>query len=442
MGKMRGDSRWRPAVQLVVLVSLVVTVTWEAWAARPRLFGYVKPILWVGLADPYAVRGLARLQLGVQGGEGAGISYYGSLDMEVDDSLLFKGTDAAGRGGASFFPVEAYVRYSVGPLDLKVGKQFIFWGQADWVNPTDVLCAWDHLNVSSEIEDYRIATWAIRAQAFAGPLTFDLVLVPLGLPHRFGGAGSAAGSAGAGRSGGQPTEVKRYEPQGTIDDAEAGLRVGFSLAGFDLHLMGYWGLDKYPTVRVSPKINPTTGKPEGMLVQQSHDRVIVVGGDVSRPFGSLMIKAEAAWHRTDDTDGKDPSQPNPHVDGVLGLGYTISNDMKLSLQYILVYRLAYDLAAEDAYRKQAGLTTNTPQAATHSASLNLSWKILSRLELQLTSVLSISDPSLFILGFVNVELVDGLRLYVGTVAFVGPTASQWGMLRPYSRVFTELKYSF
>ena len=52
-----------------------------------------------------------------------------------------------------------------GFLDLSVGKQYVFCGQTDWVNPTDLFTPWDYVNISSELEDYRVAPWAIRATA-------------------------------------------------------------------------------------------------------------------------------------------------------------------------------------------------------------------------------------------------------------------------------------
>jgi len=412
--------------------------------ARVRLFGYVKPILWVGLADPYPVRAMGRLQLGVEGGAGGGISYYGAFDMEVDDSFLFQWDDPAGRGGAAFFPVELYARYALGPFDFKLGKQFIFWGQTDWINPTDVLCAWDYLNISSEIEDYRIAAWALRTQAFAGPVTFDFVWIPLGLPHRFGSLSPAASMANAISKSSQGIEVKveEFKPKGTIEDSELALRVGANLGGFDFHLMGYWGRDKNPTIRVKPQIDPQSKRPTALLIQPSYERIIVTGFDLSRPLGSLMIKLEGAYTHTQDFEGKDTNVSNPHVEGVFNLTYTFSTDFKISLQYAMTYRLHYDYALEEEARQKSQNPQHTPQTYTHSVTLNLRWKIISILGVQLTSVFQIDDPSAFVLGFFDLELVDALRLYVGVVGFFGPQESFWGKMFSFSRAFLELKYSF
>lgn len=161
----------------------LVAAAAPAHASGPTPFGYVKGYLFQNLSAPYPMdRVGTRLQLGLEGGGGRA-GYHLAVDLDlgsrVGDSTL---------GDTELFrvrPVEAWFELLGDHLELRVGKQFVFWGRATWVNPTDVVTAWDYGNMSSEIEDYRLAPTAARLRwLITGELELDAIWVPVFVPSR------------------------------------------------------------------------------------------------------------------------------------------------------------------------------------------------------------------------------------------------------------------
>lgn len=70
---------------------------------------------------------------------------------------------------------------SRGPLSIDVGKQFIRWGKADIVNPTDRFAPRDFLNV---IDNEFLAVRGARAVLELGSSTLDAAWVPVFTPSR------------------------------------------------------------------------------------------------------------------------------------------------------------------------------------------------------------------------------------------------------------------
>ena len=68
-----------------------------------------------------------------------------------------------------------------GPLTVDVGKQFIRWGKADILTPTDRFAPRDYVNV---IDPDFLAVRGVRAVVEHGSQSFDAVWVPFFTPSR------------------------------------------------------------------------------------------------------------------------------------------------------------------------------------------------------------------------------------------------------------------
>ena len=126
--------------------------------AREELFA--RPADWLGLAG--------------------GVDARASTHDQVDASWRL---DAADRGVRR--PALALRRLTAtitrGGFTLDVGKQFIRWGKADIVTPTDRFAPRDYLNV---IDSDLLAVRGGRAALTAGPGTLEAVVVPWFTPSR------------------------------------------------------------------------------------------------------------------------------------------------------------------------------------------------------------------------------------------------------------------
>ena len=71
--------------------------------------------------------------------------------------------------------------FTHGPFTIDAGKQFIRWGKADIINPTDRFAPRDFLNV---VDTEFLAVTGVRGVAQHGAETFEAVWVPRFTPSR------------------------------------------------------------------------------------------------------------------------------------------------------------------------------------------------------------------------------------------------------------------
>ncbi|MFN7916075.1 MAG: hypothetical protein U0Q55_12120 [Vicinamibacterales bacterium] len=170
-----------------------------------------------------------------------------------------------------------------GALTVDVGKQFIRWGKADIVTPTDHLAPRDFVNVITS--DF-LAVWGARGQLQAGSETLDVVWVPRLTPSRMPLVdqrwtvvpSSAAGFA---------LEVARYDLP-TRD--QAGVRWGHTGGGYELSASYFDGFNHLPLVSAIPA--PGVGR--SLLILPTYPRIRSVGADAAIPTRWLTLKGEVA----------------------------------------------------------------------------------------------------------------------------------------------------
>ena len=438
-------------VKSLALSLLCFALPLRAQDSGPQLTGYVKSFAFVQAVEPYDMdRAGARLQLALSGGDDELVSYYGAFDFELNSALL-DGQNLAERGGGfALWPVELYANLSLGDVDLRVGQQFIFWGRTSWVNPTDVVSAWDYAHIASEIEDYRVAPLALRANwyAFEG-LMLDLVWLPMFQPHRIAMQAPV-------QMGSLPVEdLGTQLPGPSLDNSELGLRLTQSISAWalDWSLAGFVGHDKFPAIDVHPVLesvvmgppgSPPVMMPTSLQWQQKYQRLLMLGGDFAKALGPLVIKGEAALKTHPLLGDDDEDSLGSRAEYVLGVDYTWSQDLQLELQYIGKHRLYYDAEAQRQALQQMGRAGAFVEEATdHQLSLRVQARVLSELSLQALVLYDLVYQDLMGLSFVSWDIVDALKLYVGLVAFGGMQAdTPLARQADYSRVFVELKYSY
>ena len=100
---------------------------------------------------------------------------------QVDDCWCVDFTDR-GRLRPRVSVRRATATISRGPVTIDVGKQFIRWGNADIVNPTDRFAPRDFLNVFDA--EFLAVTGARAVAQAGGQNTFEIVWVPRFTPSR------------------------------------------------------------------------------------------------------------------------------------------------------------------------------------------------------------------------------------------------------------------
>jgi hypothetical protein len=175
-----------------------------------------------------------------------------------------------------------------GPLTIDLGKQFVRWGAADIVNPTDRFAPQDFLNV---VNPEFLAISAARGVVQLGGHAFEAVWAPRLTPSRLPLVDQRWTVVPADAQGIPLTQSAIY-PSG----AQTGVRwrhiadrLEYSLSFFD----GFNNLpDVVPTVRLSPQ---PPFVPSAIEVTSVYPPVRTYGGDMALPLRRVTVKAEAAY---------------------------------------------------------------------------------------------------------------------------------------------------
>lgn len=171
--------------------------------------------------------------------------------------------------------------YTRGKLTLEAGKQFVRWGKADILNPTDRFAPRDFLNV---VDNDFLGITAARLTYGGQSDTLDVVLSPRLTPSRVPLLDQRWAAVPAGVP---VAETPPRFPGG----AQFGARWNHIAAAAEYSLSFYNGYDHLPLVAAAPG-------PAAIAVQRSYPQMRMYGADGAFPLAFLTLKAEAAYFTT------------------------------------------------------------------------------------------------------------------------------------------------
>jgi hypothetical protein len=233
--------------------------------ALVRAEGFVKPASWVQFAAGLDARANSHDQVET------------SFRLDVDD----RGTL---RPGLSLR--RATVTLIGRGFIVDVGKQFIRWGKADVVTPTDRFAPRDFINV---IDNEFLPVRAARLVYQRGENTFDAVWVPLFTPSRIPILTQRWTTAPAGVVLVDATESLSADPQ-------VGLRWSHFRPGAEFSLSIYDGVNHLPILDVTPGT---------FEFRRQYPHLRVYGLDAAVPTRWLTIKGEAALFTSSSSSADD-----------------------------------------------------------------------------------------------------------------------------------------
>ncbi len=425
--------------KFIVLLAIFIGASSLSGAlAQVRLGGYLKFYHHNNTVSPHRIAKTGvRLQMNLQKSFGERGELFSSFDFDANDLRLYQ-NGLNRRGNAlDIYPVEAYVSLYFSNVDVRLGKQFIFWGKTDWINPTDNLNPWDYANISSEIEDYRLPVTAVKTDWYLGPVTLEADWLPVFLPDRLPVKTGRIRPGDAARHIPAIYQASPVLPAPTLKHSQAALRLSHTVWGIDYSVSYYAGLSHQFSMisRFDPVQNQITLTP-------TYKPLHVVGGDFQRIFGSWGIKGEGAYFRTADPRRRDPEIENPHFKYVLGSDWTPGDRVALTLQWV------QDIHEADAPKHtqngstQMATVSHSPDRVASSVSAVLRWNPFDYVTSQVIGVLNLKDKDSFVLGFVSYELADALHITAGGLFFSGPVDSPFGQMDKEDKVFLEVKYSY
>lgn len=178
--------------------------------------------------------------------------------------------------------------YTKKKLTVVLGKQFIRWGKADLLNPTDRFAPRDYLEV---VDNDFLAVTAARATYGGQSNTIDLVWAPLFTPSRM------------------PLLDQRWTniPLGIAIEQQAPSFPGGSQFGARFNHIGAvaeYSLSFYDGFNNLPLFNISEPQPLTVAVERYYPQMRMYGADAAVPLKGITVKAEAAYFtsttRTED----------------------------------------------------------------------------------------------------------------------------------------------
>lgn len=336
---------------------------------------------------------------------------------------------------------EAYVSMRKHGWMLRVGQQIIPWGSSDAVNPTDVLTAHDYSFFVVETEKTRNGAmsmllskaWShVEASVVATPRHPATVLLipPSVLPQGVTIAEAAA-----------------YEPK--LENTEVAAKLKFSGRKWDFAWMAFRGFNHTPELEV------VSADDMGTVLRQTHHRIYVAGVDGSASLGKLVARIEAAFVRTENNDGKDPTIQPTYAFGVFGLERPLGDRVRVQAQAIA---RSYPRWTElDNVTGPDPATTGALQLVAAANALLLDYQnrdrpsgtlriaYLSaeqRLAVEVFGAMNFRGRDYLVRPLIGWRPTDAVNLQVGAELYRGPETRPLGALHQFSGGFLQSSFTF
>jgi hypothetical protein len=173
--------------------------------------------------------------------------------------------------------------FTHGPFTVDIGKQFIRWGKADIVTPTDRFAPQDFVNV---IDPEYLAVTAARASVQWRNESFDGVWVPFFTPSRTPLLSQRWTALPAGAE-----QIALFNASGPLPKgSQTGVRWGHIGGRYEFSLSYFDGFNNLPNISITPGPSPFVAG-----IAKTYPNLKSYGFDFAAPTGLLTVKAEAAY---------------------------------------------------------------------------------------------------------------------------------------------------
>ncbi len=348
---------------------------------------------------------------------------------------------------------EAYVEFSSGSGDFRLGKQIIAWGTADGNNPTDNVNPYDFYYLFLPGTDRKVGNVMAVARLYLGAVNLEAVVTPVFQPNRI-----PVNEPDFPIFGDVPFTMdltKADYPDRGLGNTEMGVRALLPLSMMDVSLSYFRGFDRMFTP-VFNELFPGTGIPDPTSLKSlEYYQTQVIGGELVTFLGDWAIRAEAAYFLTEDKDGDDPSIRNPYLQYVLQLDRMADNS-NLVVQLLGDYVTKLDgddiVYSGVVFTEEENERDNIPPklgmpfgAIARNAVLATTSRDFAdgRYSLQGQVLYDLDHKGYMVGGSLTMTLEDAFDLEVGLTYLGGDEESRLSTIgEAFSHVYVGMKYSF
>lgn len=324
---------------------------------------------------------------------------------------------------------EAYVDYRFDEWDFRIGKQIVAWGRTDRLNPTDNLTPRDFTLLDPEFDEDRFGSLAAKASFNWG---MGKSVTAVWLPQFRSNTYAFTNTAALTWNHEEPDSLRQY-----------GIKYDVSTGGTDWSVSFYDGFDLTPDLSIGSVSATST------VLNVRHNRIKVLGGDAATTIGPNRYAVEAAYTKTEDGDGNDPTVRNHHFYGVLGLEHDFTNNLTGIVQYF--YRHVFD------FQPASSITDPGIQAVAvnsfvlgsqydenlHGLSARVGKKWMNEtLEGEFAGSMLLNRHGFFLRTKVSYIWSDEIKLIGGYEYFEGSDTTSYGRQEKNKALFLEARYFF
>jgi hypothetical protein len=346
--------------------------------------------------------------------------------------FLVKG-DLFHDAGADRFDVdlrEAWVGYTAGPLDLRLGRQIVTWGVGDLVFISDVFPKdWESFFSGRPLEYLKLGVDGLRARCSSQTLNGELLIVPFFTPDALPSASrffffDPFASV---------PDQRELRPPRRYSNAELALRLYGLAAGFDLSLYAYRGFWRTPSARLDSGADPAA-------VVRFYPRLSAYATSAQRSFLEGVLSLEGGHYDSrEDRQGTNPSVPNSQWRFLAGYQRQLRPDLTAGIQ-----AYAELMGRHDAYLE--ALAAGSPSAD------RIRWVLTARVmqlldyqawKLGIFAAYSPTDEDYLLQPEVSHRLSDELAVSLGANVFGGTSETTFfGQFEKSDNVYIGARFDF
>jgi hypothetical protein len=325
---------------------------------------------------------------------------------------------------------EAYLDYSNGPFDLRMGKQQIVWGEAVGIFFADVVNAKDLREfILPEFEWIRIPQWGVNFEYAKKNFHSEFIWLPVLEFNKLGVRGAEFEFPHPVPEGTSFTTQDPAEPKDSFKNSEAGLRLSYLIKGWDLSAFYFYSWDKFPARFRSISAGVYNFTPR-------YKRLNILGTTFSKEIKNVVLKGEFVFNRKghfsifDNTDA-DGITRKDFIDYLIGLDYTFPAGINTNVQFMQRIIFNYDkrLVNEKAVR--------------NSVSFWVSKNFLNNnLKAECLVISSLMEKDLLYRPKVTYTFSSNWKWGAGIDIFHGERSGIFGKFRNKDRAYSEITYSF
>lgn len=328
---------------------------------------------------------------------------------------------------------EAYVDFSRGDWEFRLGKQNIVWGEMVGLFVADVVSAKDLRSfILPEFDQIRIPQWAARAEWFAGDSHLELIWVPFPEVDDIGQPGAEFFPTPLRYEGLGFDVIGEKKPSGKLSNSGVGLRASTLIAGWDLTAFVYRAPDTQPAFQRS--LEPGAGGTPTVVYQARYDRVTRIGGTLSKDFDGIVAKAEVVH-----TDGRSFNQLEldagngivelDTIDWAASIDATPADRWRINAQFYQRAFLDYDSRIGLDHRE-------------NGASLLVAHELAPNVDAEMLALTSLNRSDRLVRAMLTWMRGPNVRIRGGVDVFHGHPLGMFGRFADNDRVWVEYRYSF